>query len=175
MRAVPTANGSCYRSHDFAKALGEAVKHRRTRPYRPQTNGKDERFNRSPGVEWVGGDCRSGASRRRWRRGLRRRDRSRRGPHTGIGGLVPADRVHNVTETTARRKGVVKGIHLRDSLKRLSRLTGPQGGAGQPGARPYRPQTPLPAGRAKGNRFHSFVFPSSYREISRTSRPPNLR
>jgi transposase InsO family protein len=43
VRAVMTANGACYRSHDFAKALGPGTKHRRTRPYRPQTNGKVER------------------------------------------------------------------------------------------------------------------------------------
>jgi hypothetical protein len=35
-----------YRSRDFAAALG-AVIHSRTRPYRPATNGKDERFNRT--------------------------------------------------------------------------------------------------------------------------------
>ena len=40
VRAVMTDNGACYRSHDFAKALGPEIKHRRTRPYRPQTNGK---------------------------------------------------------------------------------------------------------------------------------------
>jgi len=40
VKAVMTDNGSCYRSHDFAQALGPDVKHRRTRPYRPQTNGK---------------------------------------------------------------------------------------------------------------------------------------
>jgi transposase InsO family protein len=38
--AVMTDNGSCYRSRAFAAALGEDVKHRRTRAYRPQTNGK---------------------------------------------------------------------------------------------------------------------------------------
>jgi Integrase core domain len=43
---VLTDNGSCYRSKPFAEALGP-VKHRRTRPYRPQTNGKVERFNRT--------------------------------------------------------------------------------------------------------------------------------
>lgn len=36
---VLTDNGSCYRSHKFRDALGD-IKHRRTRPYRPQTNGK---------------------------------------------------------------------------------------------------------------------------------------
>jgi len=39
VRKVLTDNGSCYRSHKFRDALGD-IKHRRTRPYRPQTNGK---------------------------------------------------------------------------------------------------------------------------------------
>ena len=43
---VLTDNGSCYRSHDFGRAL-DAVRHSYTRPYRPQTNGKVERFNRT--------------------------------------------------------------------------------------------------------------------------------
>ncbi|MEI5579570.1 integrase core domain-containing protein, partial [Streptomyces brasiliscabiei] len=51
--AVMTDNGSCYRSHAFAQALGEGVRHRRTRPYRPQTNGKVERFNRTLANEWA--------------------------------------------------------------------------------------------------------------------------
>ncbi|MCU1352327.1 MAG: family transposase [Acidimicrobiales bacterium] len=49
---VLTDNGSCYRSHHFADALGD-IKHRRTRPYRPQTNGKVERFNRTMLEEWA--------------------------------------------------------------------------------------------------------------------------
>lgn len=51
--AVMTDNGSCYRSKKFAEALGKDVKHRRTRPYRPQTNGKVERFNRTLMAEWA--------------------------------------------------------------------------------------------------------------------------
>jgi transposase InsO family protein len=41
-------SGSCYRSRDFDKVLADHdVKHKRTRPYRPQTSGKVERlFNR---------------------------------------------------------------------------------------------------------------------------------
>ena len=53
VEAVLTDNGSCYRSGTFAKALGKRVKHRRTRPYRPQTNGKVERFNRTLLAEWA--------------------------------------------------------------------------------------------------------------------------
>jgi transposase InsO family protein len=49
---VLTDNGSCYRSKDFAKALG-SVTHTFTRPYRPATNGKVERFNRTLLVEWA--------------------------------------------------------------------------------------------------------------------------
>ena len=47
-----TDNGSCYRSRLFAASLGDVV-HRRTQPYRPQTNGKVERFNRTLLEEWA--------------------------------------------------------------------------------------------------------------------------
>lgn len=46
VRKVLTDNGSCYRSHTFREALA-GIEHRRTRPYRPQTNGKVERFHRT--------------------------------------------------------------------------------------------------------------------------------
>jgi transposase InsO family protein len=51
---VLTDNGSCYRSRPFARVLADAgVGHRRTRPYRPQTNGKVERFNLTLKWEWA--------------------------------------------------------------------------------------------------------------------------
>ena len=51
---VLTDNGSCYRSKEFARVLAAAgVGHRRTRPYRPQTNGKVERFNLTLKWEWA--------------------------------------------------------------------------------------------------------------------------
>lgn len=49
---VLTDNGSCYRSRNFAAALGH-ITHKWTRPYRPQTNGKVERFNRTLLEEWA--------------------------------------------------------------------------------------------------------------------------
>ncbi len=53
-RAVLTDNGVSYRSYAFAercRALG--LKHRRTRPYTPRTNGKAERFIQTALREWA--------------------------------------------------------------------------------------------------------------------------
>ena len=51
---VITDNGSCYRSRAWAAALANTnVTHKRTRPYRPQTNGKVERFHRILLEEWA--------------------------------------------------------------------------------------------------------------------------
>lgn len=51
---VLTDNGGPYRSHAYAATLaGLAVSHTRTRPYRPQTNGKAERFIKTMLAEWA--------------------------------------------------------------------------------------------------------------------------
>ena len=51
---VLTDNGACYKSHLWRDVLAkDAIKHKRTRPYRPQTNGKVERFNRILVDEWA--------------------------------------------------------------------------------------------------------------------------
>ena len=49
-----TDNGSAYRSHAFRGAVAAAgLKHKRTRPYTPRTNGKAERFIQTSLHEWV--------------------------------------------------------------------------------------------------------------------------
>ncbi|MFD5423880.1 IS481 family transposase, partial [Streptomyces sp. NPDC127069] len=51
---VLTDNGSCYKARIFTQTLAAAgIAHKRTRPYRPQTNGKVERFNRTLLNEWA--------------------------------------------------------------------------------------------------------------------------
>ena len=54
VRALLTDNGSNYRSQQFRQAcLSMAIKHRRTKPYSPQTNGKAERFIQTALREWA--------------------------------------------------------------------------------------------------------------------------
>jgi transposase InsO family protein len=54
VRALLTDNGSCYRSHQFRRACFDlGLKHCRTRPYSPQTNGKAERFIQTALREWA--------------------------------------------------------------------------------------------------------------------------
>jgi transposase InsO family protein len=51
---ILTDNGGCYRSRAFAAACAElGIRHRWTRPYRPQTNGKAERLVRTLLREWA--------------------------------------------------------------------------------------------------------------------------
>ena len=51
---VMTDNGSCYKSRAFAKACRKLrIKHIRTRPYTPRTNGKAERFIQTSLREWA--------------------------------------------------------------------------------------------------------------------------
>lgn len=54
VRAVMSDNGSCYISRDFATACRALrIKHLRTRPNRPRTNGKAERFIQTMQREWA--------------------------------------------------------------------------------------------------------------------------
>jgi len=51
---VMTDNGSCYRSKLFRKACSDlGLRHIRTRPYTPKTNGKAERFIQTALREWA--------------------------------------------------------------------------------------------------------------------------
>lgn len=93
---VLTDNGSCYRSRAFAAALGPVV-HKRTRPYRPQTNGKVERFHRTLADEWTyAAPYASDAERADAYPAWLHRYNHHRG-HTALGGRPPASRVTNLS------------------------------------------------------------------------------
>nr|WSS59731.1 IS481 family transposase [Streptomyces sp. NBC_01177]WSS60403.1 IS481 family transposase [Streptomyces sp. NBC_01177] len=95
---VLTDNGACYKSYLWRDALTAAgITHKRTRPYRPQTNGKVERLNRTLLDEW--------AYAKPYRSEQERRDaypawlhtyNHHRG-HTALAGKPPASRVPNLT------------------------------------------------------------------------------
>ena len=54
VQALLTDNGSAYRSHLFAASCAQlGLHHLRTRPYRPRTNGKAERFIQTLQREWA--------------------------------------------------------------------------------------------------------------------------
>ncbi len=93
---VLSDNGSNFRSSDFAEVLAErAIKHRRTKPYRPQTNGKVERFNRTMSDEFLYARMFRSENERRRRLDRWVHDYNHHRDHTAIGG-PPASRVHNV-------------------------------------------------------------------------------
>ena len=94
VKRVLTDNGSAFRSQAFAAACQRlGLKHSFTRPYRPQTNGKAERFIQSALREWAYGipyhHSRDRASMLdRW---IHHYNWHR--PHQGIGGLPPTSRL----------------------------------------------------------------------------------
>lgn len=95
---VLTDRGSAYLSKTFRGTAAElGVRTKTTRPRRPQTNGKVERFNRTLADEWAYARIYRTNSDRlevlpRW---LYRYNARR--PHTALGGLSPLDVVNNVS------------------------------------------------------------------------------
>jgi transposase InsO family protein len=54
VRRILSDNGSAYRSRVFARAChAQSIRHHRTRPYTPRTNGKAERFIQTLLREWA--------------------------------------------------------------------------------------------------------------------------
>jgi transposase InsO family protein len=95
-RKVLTDNGSCCRSKVFAEALRD-ITHQRTRPYRPQTNGKVERFHRTLADEWAyARTYRTDSERCNAYTDWLHTYNHHRG-HTALGGQPPASRVPNLS------------------------------------------------------------------------------
>jgi len=98
VRRILTDNGSVFRSKPFAAACKALrLKHSFTRAYRPQTNGKAERFIQSALREWAYGIPYNHSSERahmleRW---IHHYNWHR--PHQGIGGHAPMARLTQST------------------------------------------------------------------------------
>lgn len=97
VQRVLSDNGSCYRSHLWVQTCAElGISPKRTRPYRPQTNGKIERFHRTLTDGWAFKKFYTSESARlaalpawvHWYNHHR--------PHSGIGRAAPITRLNNV-------------------------------------------------------------------------------
>ncbi len=91
---ILTDNGGNYRSYAVAAvAATNGVRLKRTRPYRPQTNGKAEAFNKTLQREWAYVRLYSSNSQRlaALPRFLQEYNGDR--PHTALGGLPPLSRI----------------------------------------------------------------------------------
>jgi transposase InsO family protein len=98
VQRVLTDNGSCYRSFPWRDALAAAgITHKRTRPYRPQTNGKAERFNRTLLEEWAYARPYTSETERRAAFDTWLHLYNHHRGHTALKGLPPASRVTNLS------------------------------------------------------------------------------
>jgi transposase InsO family protein len=97
VREVLTDNGSCYRSREWHRELlAGGTTPRFTRPYRPQTNGKVERFNRTLLDEWAYVRAYASESDRRRRLDSWLHLYNHHRCHTALGGQPPVTRVDNL-------------------------------------------------------------------------------
>jgi transposase InsO family protein len=99
VKRLLTDNGSAFRSKPFRAACQElGIRHKFTRAYRPQTNGKAERFIQSALREWAYGIPYNHSKERtamleRWQHHY-----NRHRPHAGIGGLPPMSRLKSASD-----------------------------------------------------------------------------
>jgi transposase InsO family protein len=94
VQRVMTDNGTGYRSKAHADAVAELeIKHLRTRPYRPRTNGKAERFIQTLQVEWAYNAAYSSSWHRRQALLPWLRYYNCRRPHSALGHKTPISRI----------------------------------------------------------------------------------
>nr|WP_189653819.1 integrase core domain-containing protein [Nonomuraea spiralis] len=101
--AVTTARRWADRSHLWPDTLAKAgITHKRTRPYRPQTNGKAERFNRTLLDERAYAQPYASETARRAALPAWLHTYNHHRGHTALNGLPPASRVPNLRRVRHR-------------------------------------------------------------------------
>jgi transposase InsO family protein len=94
IKRLLTDNGSAFRSKDFASACQRlGILHKFTRPYRPQTNGKAERFIQSALREWAYGWTYQNSTERTDALSSWQHHYNWHRPHSGIGKVAPMSRL----------------------------------------------------------------------------------
>lgn len=95
VQRVLTDNGSPFRSRQFAQACAQlGIRHKFTRAYRPQTNGKAERFIQSALREWAYGFTYQHSRERTAALDYWNHHYNWHRPHQGIGGAAPMSRLN---------------------------------------------------------------------------------
>jgi transposase InsO family protein len=98
VQRVLSDNGSAYRSHAWRDACAElGIKPKRTRPYRPQTNGKIERFHRTLADGWAFARMFTTESTRHKALPGWLHEYNHHRPHTAIGSHPPISRLSNLS------------------------------------------------------------------------------
>ena len=97
VRRVLTDNGGCYRSFLWRETCAElGITHKRTRPYRPQTNGKIERFHRTLVEGWAFKKFYNSESARLAALPAWVHEYNHHRPHSAIGKQAPITRLDNL-------------------------------------------------------------------------------
>ena len=87
-------NGTSFRSFRYAKALRMLnIKHKRTRPYTPKTNGKAERFVQTSLREWAYVTAYDHSDQRRDAHAPFLQHYNTHRPHFGLNGKTPIPRI----------------------------------------------------------------------------------
>jgi transposase InsO family protein len=96
---VLSDNGSAYKSHLWADTCAELnITMKKTRPYRPQTNGKIERFHRTLAEGWAFKKFYTSENTRRKALPAWIHHYNHHRPHTAIAGSTPISRLTNLTD-----------------------------------------------------------------------------
>jgi len=91
VRRVLTDNGAGYKRTFHERALGLGIRHTRTKPYHPWTNGRVERFNRTIQHECLYSETFHAEQERDLAVALFVAYYNRQRPHIALGGLAPLD------------------------------------------------------------------------------------